>query len=156
MVVRPIEETNVDKICQMARINFETVVRFAYTFLKPLKPQGSGFVLNISSVAGTMIPPLGGVYAGSKHAVEAFTEALWGKLTGSGVGVAVIEPGMVETSLYKDCDQKSKDWVHGQGALAAEAIAACASPTMCGWCACSRCRPAARPEGDAGRGPIDP
>lgn len=125
MSVGSIEETDIDKVCAMARINFEAVVRFAYTFLKPFKAQGSGFVVNTSSVAGTMVPPLGGVYAGSKHAVEAFTEALWGELSGSGVGVAVIEPGTVATGLYKDWDKSKTDWVHSQGALGAEDIAAC-------------------------------
>jgi NADP-dependent 3-hydroxy acid dehydrogenase YdfG len=124
MSVGSIEDTDIDQVCAMARINFEAVVRFAYTFLKPMKARGAGHVINVSSVAGTMIPPLGGVYAGSKHAVEAFTEALWNELTGS-VGVGVIEPGTVETGLYKDWDQKSRDWVHGAGALAAEDIARC-------------------------------
>jgi NADP-dependent 3-hydroxy acid dehydrogenase YdfG len=125
MSVGSIEETDIDKVCAMARINFEAVVRFAYTFLKPFKAQGSGFVVNMSSVAGTMIPPMGGVYAGSKHAVEAFTEALWGELVGSGVGAAVIEPGTVATGLYKDWDKEKTDWVHSQGALRSEDIAAC-------------------------------
>jgi NADP-dependent 3-hydroxy acid dehydrogenase YdfG len=125
MSIGSVEDTDIDKVCAMARINFEALVRFAYTFLKPMKARGAGFLINTSSVAGTMIPPLGGVYAGSKHAVEAFTDALWNELTGSGVGIAVIEPGTVATGLYKDWDQKSKDWVQGAGALAAEDIAAC-------------------------------
>lgn len=125
MSVGAIEDTDIDKVCAMARINFEALVRFTYTFLKPMKARGSGYVINMSSVAGTMIPPLGGVYAGSKHAVEAFTEALWNELTNSGVGIGVIEPGTVATGLYKDWDQKSRDWVHGAGALAVEDIAAC-------------------------------
>lgn len=125
MSVGSVEDTDIDQVCAMARINFEALVRFAYTFLKPMKARGSGYVINTSSVAGTTIPPNGGVYAGSKHAVEAFTEALWNELTGSGVGVGVIEPGTVATGLYQNWDQASRDWVHSAGALAAEDIAGC-------------------------------
>ncbi len=125
MLVGSIDEIDVAKACQMVRINVEAVVRFAYTFLKHFKGRNAGFVINTSSVAGTMIPPLGGVYAGTKHAVEAFTEALWNELVGTGIGVAAVEPGTVATGLYRDWDQKSKDWVHGNGALGAEDIAAC-------------------------------
>lgn len=126
MSVGSVEETDIGAVCGMVRINFEAVVRFAYTFLKPMKARGSGFVLNISSVAGTMIPPLGGVYAGTKHAVEALTEALWTELVGSGVGVAAIEPGTVATGLYKDWSGDKRDWVNSLGALTVEDIAACA------------------------------
>jgi NADP-dependent 3-hydroxy acid dehydrogenase YdfG len=125
MSIGSIEETDIEKVCAMARINFEAVVRFAYTFLKPFKAQKSGYVINTSSVAGTMVPPMGGVYAGSKHAVEAFTEALWGELTGTGVGIAAIEPGTVATGLYNDWSQNSKDWVNSAGVLAPKDIAAC-------------------------------
>lgn len=126
MSVGSVEETDIEAVCSMIRINFEAVTRFAYTFLKPMKARGSGFVLNISSVAGTMIPPLGSVYAGTKHAVEALTEALWNELVGSGVGVAALEPGTVATGLYKDWAGDKRDWVNSLGALTAEDIAGCA------------------------------
>lgn len=126
MTVGSVEETDIAAVCAMVRINFEALVRFAYTFLKPMKAAGSGFVLNISSVAGTMVPPMGGVYAGTKHAVEAFTEGLWNELVGSGVGVAALEPGTVATGLYKDWANDKRDWVNSLGALTAGDIADCA------------------------------
>jgi NADP-dependent 3-hydroxy acid dehydrogenase YdfG len=125
MTIGPVEDADVGKLAAMARINFEAVVRFAYTFLKPMKARGSGYVVNVSSVAGTLIPPLAGVYAGSKYAVEALSEALWTELTGTGVGLSVIEPGTVATGLYKDWDKASTDWVHSLGALRPEDIAGC-------------------------------
>lgn len=125
MAMGTIEDTDIEKVCAMARINFEALVRFSYTFLKPMKARGSGYVINTSSVAGTIILPQGGVYVGSKHAVEAFTETLWGELTGTGVGIGVIEPGTVATGLYRDWDKASTDRIHGNGALASEDIAAC-------------------------------
>jgi NADP-dependent 3-hydroxy acid dehydrogenase YdfG len=125
MTVGPVEDADIGKLAAMARINFEAVIRFTYTFLKPMKARRSGHVVNVSSVAGTLIPPLAGAYAGSKHAVEALSEALWTELNGTGVALSVIEPGTVATGLYKDWDRASTEWVHSLGALRPEDIAAC-------------------------------
>lgn len=123
MHVGSIEDTDIDKACAMVRINVEAVFRTAFVFLKHFKRQGSGFLINTSSIAGVMIRPNIGAYAGTKHAVEAFTESLQMELAGTDIGVAVIEPGTVATGLYRDWDKSSQDWVASEGVLAPEDIA---------------------------------
>lgn len=123
MHVGSIEETDVEKACEMVRINVEAVFRTALVFLKHFKRQGTGYLINTSSIAGVMIRPNIGAYAGTKHAVEAFTESLQMELAGTGVGVAAIEPGTVATGLYRDWDNRSRDWVNSEGVLAPEDIA---------------------------------
>lgn len=117
MAVGAIDEVDIDEMCRMVRINVEALVRFAYTFLRRFKAQDSGYVINTSSMAGTLVPPLAGVYAGTKHAVEAFSEALWNELSGTGVGVAAIEPGTVATGLYDTWGSARRDWAYSIGAL---------------------------------------
>jgi NADP-dependent 3-hydroxy acid dehydrogenase YdfG len=94
-----IETADVDRLCRQVRVNFEAAVRVAYAALRHFKKAGSGHLINISSILGTKVRPTAGVYAGTKYAVEALTEALRMEVAGSGVRVASVEPGLVNTEL---------------------------------------------------------
>src|SRR3954451_536001 len=60
-----------------------------------MKEQGSGHLVNISSVAGRK----SGAYSGSKFAVNAISEALRVELLEDNIRVTVVEPGAVTTEL---------------------------------------------------------
>ncbi len=68
-----------------------------------------GQVINISSMSAHRVPDGSGVYAGTKHAVKALTEALRRELhaAGSGVRVAALSPGFVQTE-FAEVYAKSK------------------------------------------------
>lgn len=80
-------------------INFWGVVRMTRAFLPMLRASGDARVVNISSVYGLVAPPGQAAYAASKFAVRGFSEALRHELAGSGVGVTVVHPGGVATSI---------------------------------------------------------
>ncbi|HJR05799.1 MAG TPA: SDR family NAD(P)-dependent oxidoreductase, partial [Pyrinomonadaceae bacterium] len=80
-------------------INFWGVVRMTRAFLPLLRASGDARVVNISSVYGLIAPPEQVAYASSKFAVRGFSEALRHELEGSGVGVTVVHPGGVNTSI---------------------------------------------------------
>ena len=61
--------------------------------------QGSGDIVNISSVAGRVARLGSGVYNASKWAVNAFSESLRQEVTGRGVRIGLVEPGAVATEL---------------------------------------------------------
>jgi NADP-dependent 3-hydroxy acid dehydrogenase YdfG len=98
----PIDEIDTDKMAEMIRVNVEAAFRFAYTAVKHFKAQGSGFLMNTGSVLGTKVRPGAGGYSGTKYAIEALSEALRLELAGTGVRVAVVEPGLVRTDLHRD------------------------------------------------------
>ncbi len=125
MTVGSIEEVDIEKICEMVRINVESIYRMAYTALRHFKKTGNGFLINTSSISGLKTVPNIGAYCGTKFAVEAFTDSLRMELAGTGIGVSCIEPGTVETGLYNNWDEKNKDFVHSGGALQPEDIARC-------------------------------
>ena len=125
MTVGSIEEVDIEAICQMVRLNVESVYRLAYTALRHFKQAGSGFLINTSSIAGLKTSPTTGAYSGTKYAIEAFTDALRMELAGTGVKVAAIAPGTVETGLYDHWGQDSKNWVMTGGALQPQDIARC-------------------------------
>ena len=80
-------------------INFWGVVRMTRAFLPLLRASGDARVVNLSSVYGLIAPPQQVAYAASKFAVRGFSEALRHELEGTGVGVSVVHPGGVATSI---------------------------------------------------------
>ncbi|MEJ2052900.1 MAG: SDR family oxidoreductase [Calditrichaceae bacterium] len=104
-----IEETDIDKVCRMMRLNVEATFRLTYRFMKLFKKQGYGRLINISSVLGTKVRPTAGAYAGSKFAIEALSEALRLELIGSDIKITCIEPGLVMTELHDDWKVHPKD-----------------------------------------------
>jgi NADP-dependent 3-hydroxy acid dehydrogenase YdfG len=99
MHVAPIDKADVDELCNMIRVNCEAATRMAYTAVKYFAAVGSGHLINITSVLGTKVRPNAGVYAGTKYAMEALSEALRMELAKTNVKVSVIEPGLVKSEL---------------------------------------------------------
>ena len=60
---------------------------------------GLGKIVNISSMGGRLTFPGGGAYHATKHAVEAFSDALRFEVGGFGVDVILIEPGLITTKF---------------------------------------------------------
>lgn len=83
-------------------INFWAVVRMTRAFLPLLRASGDARVVNLSSVYGLVAPSEQAAYAASKFAVRGFSEALRHELEGSGVGVTVVHPGGVATSIAEN------------------------------------------------------
>lgn len=126
MSIGGIDEIDIEKICLMVRLNVESVYRMAYTILRHFKKNGTGFLINTSSIAGLKTGAGFGAYSGTKFAVEAFTDSLRMELAGTGVNVAAIEPGTVDTGLYDGWSEDNKSQVDSGGMLQPEDIARCA------------------------------
>ena len=67
----------------------------------------------MSSVAGLTVDPFTGAYAGSKHAVEAFADALDQELAEFGVTVATVNPGPYLTGFNDMMFEGWKSWGSG-------------------------------------------
>ncbi len=61
--------------------------------------QGGGTIVNVSSVAGVVAVPYGGMYSASKHTLEAMTEAMHYELAHRNIRLALIEPGQFTTEF---------------------------------------------------------
>lgn len=83
-------------------INFFGVVRMTRAFLPVLKQSDDARIVNLSSVFGLVAPPGQAAYVASKFAVRGFSESLRHELDGSTVGVTVVHPGGVATSIAKN------------------------------------------------------
>src|SRR3954471_1218912 len=88
---------------QSVRRQFETnvfgLLRMCQLALPSMRSAGSGRIVNLSSMGGKLTLPGGGVYHATKHAVEALSDALRFEVSGFGVDVVIIEPGLIVTEF---------------------------------------------------------
>src|SRR5437764_10491306 len=88
---------------EAVRAQFETnvfgLVRMCQLVLPGMRRQGWGRIVNISSMGGRLVFPGGGFYHGTKHAVEALSDALRFEVAGFGVAVVIVEPGLIITEF---------------------------------------------------------
>jgi len=109
------EEVSEDDFQWLFDINFWGVVRMSRAFLPVLRQSDAARIVNISSLFGLIAPPGQAAYSASKFAVRGFSHALRHELEGSTVGVTVVHPGGVATSIARNA-RKS----HGQSAAEVE------------------------------------
>jgi NAD(P)-dependent dehydrogenase (short-subunit alcohol dehydrogenase family) len=91
-----------------ARAVLDTMVlapmRLARLVLPSMREQGSGRIVNVSSIMGRTTTPLTGWYQASKHALEAVSDALRIEVAGAGVKVVLVEPGGFKTSIWEELE----------------------------------------------------
>ncbi|MRV70518.1 SDR family NAD(P)-dependent oxidoreductase [Duganella sp. FT92W] len=115
----------VDDWDRMIDVNIKGVLYGIHAVLGDMLAQGSGHVINISSVAGLAVGPGGAVYSGTKFAVRAISDGLRQECTGK-VRVTSICPGLVASELVDSVTHaafKERVKTLYEGAMPAEAIA---------------------------------
>jgi len=89
-----IEDLSEEAILRIINTNLVGQIRTAQAILPSMRQRGSGKIINVSSNAGKLVSPLGGMYSASKFAVEAMSEALRYEVQHFGIDVTLLEPGM--------------------------------------------------------------
>ncbi|UCC96644.1 MAG: SDR family oxidoreductase [Phycisphaerales bacterium] len=112
MIVGKAEDIDLEAACRMVRINVEAVYRLAILAMRHLISQGSGYLINTSSILGLKVRQTTGAYAGTKFAVEALTEDLRMQAAGTGVRVCALEPGLIDTHLQDHFPVHPKDMLN--------------------------------------------
>jgi NAD(P)-dependent dehydrogenase (short-subunit alcohol dehydrogenase family) len=112
-----LEEADEDQIRGMFETNVFGPIRVAHAVLPSMRARGSGTIINVSSVAGFIVGPGNSLYAGTKHALEAISEALAMEVMQYGIRVAIIEPGFFATPII-DKAVESATGAAGEGPYA--------------------------------------
>jgi clavulanate-9-aldehyde reducatase len=99
MLLGPIENAPTEEWRQMIHANVFGVLYCTHAALPLMRTQGSGHIVNVSSVAGRVARQGSGVYNLTKFGVGAFSESLRQEGVAMGVRVTLIEPGAVSTEL---------------------------------------------------------
>jgi short-subunit dehydrogenase len=108
-----VEKTPPDVVREIFALNFEAALLACQLVIPIMKANGSGHIINISSVAGRRGLPLNGIYSATKFALNGMSEALRVELQGSGINVSIINPAATDTEFgnsvrYGDVKEKFK------------------------------------------------
>ena len=99
--VGPMFDTPLDVWKWVLDVNLLGVIHGALTFGPVLVEQGAGHVVCTASIAGVTDTPTLPPYGVSKHAVVGLATAMRRELAGSGVGVSVLCPGLINTRIFE-------------------------------------------------------
>lgn len=94
-------EKFVEDTKKMIEVDFFGTVYCTKEVLPIMKKQGSGHIINMSSVVGRKAFPHFGGYSASMHAISGFTDSLRQELHGSGIDVSIIHPALTQTPLLE-------------------------------------------------------
>ena len=95
----PVEETPLADIRQLFETNVIGLTRLTQLVLPAMRSARAGRVINVGSMAGRITFPGGAFYHGSKHALEAISDAMRLELRPFGIRVSLIQPGPVRTEF---------------------------------------------------------
>lgn len=125
-IVGAVEETPEHELRALMDTNFFGAVGVTQALLPVFRQQGSGAIVNISSLGGQLSYPGFGAYSASKFALEGVSEALAAELAPLGIKVLIVEPGsfrtelagsamkhMPELDVYKETVGPTRDFARG-------------------------------------------
>ena len=94
------EDVSLEEFREQFETNFFSIVRLIQKVAPTMRKQGSGDIVNISSIAGRIGFPVSTAYISSKFALEGFSESLRFELGEFGINVIIIEPGVIKTNFF--------------------------------------------------------
>ncbi len=92
---------DLDRVQAMLDLHVNTVTRMCLLFGNAMKERGSGYILNVSSMAAKLPVPGITVYSASKAYLRSFGRSLSFELKPYGVGMTTVCPAAIATPLYK-------------------------------------------------------
>jgi NAD(P)-dependent dehydrogenase (short-subunit alcohol dehydrogenase family) len=93
------EESSIEQARALFETNLFGSMRMTRAVLPHMRDQGSGRIINVSSVLGFLPAPFGALYASTKHALEGYSESLDHEVREYGVRVLLVEPAYTRTSF---------------------------------------------------------
>ena len=93
------EESSIEQARDLFDTNVFGSIRMTRAVLPQMREQGSGRIINISSVLGLVPAPFAALYAATKHAIEGYSESLDHEMREHGIRVLLVEPAYTRTSF---------------------------------------------------------
>lgn len=95
-----VKDQEVDDIERMMQTNYLGPVYWMKSVMPSMRARGTGWIINISSLAGAMPQPDEAAYSATKFALSALSEALTYELAPLGIHVMVVHPALVRTEMF--------------------------------------------------------
>jgi NAD(P)-dependent dehydrogenase (short-subunit alcohol dehydrogenase family) len=96
------EESSTAQAQALFDVNVFGVLRVTSAVLPTMRRQGTGRIINLSSVLGLIPVPYSALYASTKHAIEGYSESLDHELRTFGIRVVLVEPAYTRTSFEEN------------------------------------------------------
>jgi short-subunit dehydrogenase len=93
------EETSLTQERQVFEVNVFGVMRVTKAVLPQMRAQGSGRIINISSIFGLIPAPFMAAYSATKHAIEGYSESVDHEVRDHGIRVLLVEPAGTRTGF---------------------------------------------------------
>lgn len=101
-----VEEFTSAQLREQMELNFFAAAELSREVMPQMRAQGSGHILNLTSIAGLVSFPVCGLYSASKFALEGLTEALHHEVKPFGIRVTLVEPGAFRTEFAGDVNMQ--------------------------------------------------
>jgi NAD(P)-dependent dehydrogenase (short-subunit alcohol dehydrogenase family) len=105
-----VEDMSVEDFRATLETNLFGVFYCCHEAIPLMKKRGGGYIINISSLAGTNAHPRMAAYNASKFGLNGFSEALMQEVRHDGIKVSYIMPGSVNTAFGGDESSDAKSW----------------------------------------------
>ncbi len=123
-LVGSVEQTTPEEMEQLWSTNYMGVFHGCQVALQQMRRQGSGHIMNVSSMVARFPLPLHAAYTATKYAMNGLSDALAIELSGTGIHVSTIMPGVTETEFGAAVVKKIPDVAATYGpAASAEKVA---------------------------------
>jgi len=99
--VGAVEETTDDELRDLFELHFFAPAALTRLVLPTMRAQGSGAIVQMSSVGGQVTAPGFGAYCATKFALEGLTETLQEEVEAFGIRTLIVEPGAFRTGLFR-------------------------------------------------------
>jgi short-subunit dehydrogenase len=106
LLVGEFQKTDLEEARRLFDVNFWGELHGCKVVLPILKAQGSGTIVNVTSMTARRPLPLMSVYSASKAALNGLTDAICTEIKGTGINLSVVMPASIDTPLYQHARTK--------------------------------------------------
>ncbi len=114
----PVEEIPLDDARYQFEVNLFGVAHLTQLVMPHMRAQGSGRIVNISSVGGKVFSPFGSWYHATKHALEGWSDCLRLEAAPFNIQVVLVQPGLIRTDFGDVAAEQLRKY--GDGAYRAQ------------------------------------
>jgi short-subunit dehydrogenase len=119
----PVEKVDAAELGRMIDVNLRAPIVLSRLVLPHIRKAGGGAIINVASLAGRTPVAGAAVYSASKFGLRAFTFALGQELSGSGIKVAAVSPGPIDTGFIMANIDRVADITFSQPLSTADEVA---------------------------------
>ena len=119
----PVDKQTPEDLSRMVDVNLKAPILLARIAIPYIQRAGGGAIVNVASLAGRTPVPNAATYSATKFGLRAFTFALGEELAGTGVKVAAVSPGPIDTGFIMENIDRVADITFSQPLSTADEVA---------------------------------